>query len=99
MAGPDEPTASDAPDAEALPQVLAARRDKLARLRADGVEPFPHAYEGVVSIAAVRAAHADLEAGAETEAQYRVAGRIAARRGQGKAAFIDLVDRSGRIQL
>jgi lysyl-tRNA synthetase class 2 len=28
-----------------------------------------------------------------------VAGRIAARRGHGKAAFVDLVDRSGRIQL
>ncbi len=30
---------------------------------------------------------------------YRVAGRIHARRGHGKAAFIDLDDRSGRIQL
>ena len=30
--------------------------------------------------------------GEETEQPYRVAGRIAARRGQGKAAFIDLVD-------
>jgi len=29
----------------------------------------------------------------------RVAGRLAARRGQGKAAFLDLDDRSGRIQL
>src|SRR5262245_60011507 len=88
-----------APEGDALPQVLAARRDKLARLRADCVEPFPHAFPGVVPIAGVRAAHADLEAGAETAAQYRVAGRIAARRGQGKAAFIDLLDRSGRIQL
>ena len=82
-----------------MPQVLAARRAKLERLRDEGVEPFPHAYEGVVPIAEVRAAHADLEAGAETDAQYRIAGRIAARRGQGKAAFVDLVDRSGRIQL
>jgi lysyl-tRNA synthetase, class II len=93
----EEPAAPD--EAEALPQVLAARRAKLERLREEGVEPFPHAYEGVVPIADVRAAHAELEAGAETEAQYRVAGRIAARRGQGKAAFVDLVDRSGRIQL
>jgi lysyl-tRNA synthetase class 2 len=29
----------------------------------------------------------------------RVAGRLAARRGQGKMAFLDLVDRSGRLQL
>src|SRR5215218_9191168 len=93
----EEPPASE--EAEALPQVLAARRAKLERLREDGVEPFPHAYEGVVPIAQVRAAHADLEAGAETDVRYRIAGRIAARRGQGKAAFVDLVDRSGRIQL
>ena len=31
--------------------------------------------------------------------RHRVAGRLAARRGQGKMAFLDLVDRSGRIQL
>ncbi|HMJ02371.1 MAG TPA: lysine--tRNA ligase [Conexibacter sp.] len=92
----DEPTAADD---EGLPQVLAARRQKLERLRSEGVEPFPHAYPGVVPIADVRAAHGELEAGAETEASYRIAGRIAARRGQGKAAFLDLVDRSGRIQL
>ena len=47
----------------------------------------------------MHAAHGELEAGAETDATYRVAGRIAARRGHGKAAFLDLVDRSGRIQL
>jgi lysyl-tRNA synthetase, class II len=75
------------------------RRAKLARLRAEGVDPFPHSFPDVVPIAAVHAAHDDLEAGAETDASYRVAGRMAARRGHGKAAFIDLADRSGRIQL
>ncbi len=80
-------------------ELLAVRREKLERLRADGVEPFPHDYPGVESTAAVRAAHEGLPAGEETEAQHRVAGRLAARRGQGKMAFLDLVDRSGRIQL
>ena len=80
-------------------ELLAVRREKLDRLRADGIEPFPHAYPGVEPIADVRAAHDGLEAGAETEARHRVAGRLAARRGQGKMAFLDLVDRSGRIQL
>ncbi|MEA2427948.1 MAG: lysyl-tRNA synthetase, class [Thermoleophilaceae bacterium] len=75
------------------------RREKLDRLRADGIDPFPHTYEGVVPIARIHEAHDSLEAGEETETGYRVAGRIAARRGQGKMAFIDLVDRSGRIQL
>jgi lysyl-tRNA synthetase class 2 len=75
------------------------RRAKLARLRADGVDPFPHAFPGVRPIAEVHAAHDDLEPGAETDSSYRVAGRLAARRGHGKAAFLDLVDRSARIQL
>ncbi len=79
--------------------LLAARRAKLDRLRADGVEPFPHSFPGVESVTAVRVAHEDLEAGAETESTHRVAGRLAARRGQGKMAFLDLVDRSGRLQL
>src|SRR4051794_38732967 len=75
------------------------RRAKLERLRADGVEPFPHAFGDVVPIAAVRAEQEGLEAGEETDSEYRIAGRIAARRGHGKAAFLDLVDRSGRLQL
>ena len=75
------------------------RRAKLERLRAEGVDPFPHAYEGVRPIAAVLDSHSHLEAGAETDSRYRLAGRLAARRGHGRAAFLDLVDRSGRIQL
>ena len=31
--------------------------------------------------------------------RYRLAGRVMARRGQGKLVFLDLVDRSGRLQL
>jgi lysyl-tRNA synthetase class 2 len=75
------------------------RRAKLERLRADGVDPFPHEFEGVVPIASIHAAHADLGEGEETEMAYRIAGRLAARRGHGGAAFIDVDDRSGRIQI
>jgi lysyl-tRNA synthetase class 2 len=79
--------------------LLAERRDKLERLRKAGIEAFPHAFEGRAEIAQIRAAHEGIAAGVETDDRRRVAGRIAARRGHGKAAFIDLVDRSGRIQL
>jgi lysyl-tRNA synthetase class 2 len=79
--------------------VFAARRQKLAALRDAGIEPFPYEYPGVEPIASVRAEHAGLETGEETTESHRVAGRLAARRGQGKMAFLDLVDRSGRIQL
>ncbi|MEA2459699.1 MAG: lysyl-tRNA synthetase, class [Thermoleophilaceae bacterium] len=50
-------------------------------------------------IARVREEHGDIEAGQETDSSYRVAGRLASRRDFGKAAFLDLVDRSGRIQI
>ena len=79
--------------------LLAARRAKLERLRAEGIDPFPHDFDGVEPIAAVLAAHVELAAGEETESAHRVAGRLAARRDAGRAAFLDLVDRSGRIQL
>jgi lysyl-tRNA synthetase class 2 len=79
--------------------LLAARRAKLERLRADGVEPFPHEFDGVEAIATVLEQHAGLAAGEETDLSHRVAGRLAARRDSGRAAFLDLVDRSGRIQL
>jgi lysyl-tRNA synthetase class 2 len=63
------------------------------------VEPFPHAFAGVEPISDVRAAHESLASGEETDVSHRVAGRLAARREQGRMAFLDLVDRSGRIQL
>ncbi len=89
----------ETPERADEPHVIAERREKLARLRADGVEPFPHEFDGRVEVARVHEAHDGLADGEETEELYRVAGRLTARRGHGKAAFIDLVDRSGRIQL
>ncbi|MGZ4382242.1 MAG: lysine--tRNA ligase [Gaiellaceae bacterium] len=50
-------------------------------------------------IAAVRAEAETLEPGAEAESKRRIAGRVLARREMGKLVFLDLVDRSGRIQL
>jgi lysyl-tRNA synthetase class 2 len=79
--------------------LLAARRGKLESLRAAGIDPFPHEFDGVEPIGSVRAVHDGLSAGDETTVRHRVAGRGGARRGQGKMAFLDLVDRSGRIQL
>jgi len=50
-------------------------------------------------IAAVRLETDELEAGGQLEAPRRLAGRVMARREMGKLVFLDLVDRSGRIQL
>jgi lysyl-tRNA synthetase, class II len=50
-------------------------------------------------IAAVRQESEALENGATGETTRRLAGRVMARRDMGKLVFLDLVDRSGRIQL
>jgi len=50
-------------------------------------------------IAAVRAEAERLSAGEEASSKHRIAGRVLARREMGKLVFLDLVDRSGRIQL
>ena len=49
-------------------------------------------------IATVRAEAEPLEDGGEGETGRRIAGRVMARRGMGKLVFLDVVDRSGRIQ-
>jgi lysyl-tRNA synthetase class 2 len=50
-------------------------------------------------VAAVREEAERLAAGEEGEQLRRVAGRVLARRGLGKLVFLDLVDRSGRLQV
>ena len=51
------------------------------------------------AIADVRAATDGIDAGGELDEVRRLAGRVMARREMGKLVFLDLVDRSGRIQL
>jgi lysyl-tRNA synthetase, class II len=79
--------------------LLAERRAKLERLREAGVDPFPHAFPGRTEIGVIRKAHEGLEAGTETDDRYRIAGRLSARRGHGKASFLDLRDGTGQIQV
>ena len=50
-------------------------------------------------VTAVREEAAALDPGSESAETRRLAGRVMARRGHGKLTFLDLVDRSGRIQL
>src|SRR3954449_13507109 len=61
--------------------------------------PLPKRFPDRDEIAAVRAETEPLEPGAEAESKRRLAGRVMARREMGKLVFLDLLDRSGRIQL
>jgi lysyl-tRNA synthetase class 2 len=81
---------------EELNFVLRARREKLAALEAQGVEPYAYRYEPTHQAAA---AVELLGEGAEHGPRVRVAGRLVAWRSHGKTAFAHLADESGRIQL
>jgi lysyl-tRNA synthetase, class II len=61
--------------------------------------PAPKRFPDRDEIAAVRVEVEPLENGAELDETRRLAGRVMARREMGKLVFLDLVDRSGRIQL
>ncbi|TDU31005.1 lysyl-tRNA synthetase class II [Panacagrimonas perspica] len=80
--------------------LIAQRREKLERLRAKG-QAFPNDFrrdalaEHLHGMFASRDA-ASLE-GETTE--FRLAGRMMAKRGQGKVSFVEIQDSSGRIQL
>ena len=97
MSGDDEPEMDGA--RHGLAELIAERRAKAQRLRESDPDAFPYAFPNAEPIAAILDAYAHLADGEETEDAHRLAGRLAARRGSGKAAFLDLVDRSGKIQL
>jgi lysyl-tRNA synthetase, class II len=60
---------------------------------------LPKRFPDREEISAVRAEAERAEPGQTLEQEHRVAGRVMARREMGKLSFLDLVDRSGRIQL
>jgi lysyl-tRNA synthetase class 2 len=96
--GTDEPAGQSS--AHGLPELIAERRAKAERLHASSTgEDFPYRYSGVEPSREILDAYAHLQPGEETEDVHRVAGRLTARRGAGGAAFLDLLDRSGKIQL
>jgi lysyl-tRNA synthetase class 2 len=79
------------------------RRAKMERLRAEGVEPYPHISTRVPRawIADIQGAHdsAQLAAGEHPGLTYRVAGRLISRRGHAKYTFFDIRDQSSSMQV
>jgi lysyl-tRNA synthetase, class II len=80
--------------------VIATRREKLERLRSAG-QAFPNTFRRDTLAEHLHGMFGGRDAASlETEtAEFRVAGRLMAKRGQGKVSFVELQDSSGRIQL
>jgi lysyl-tRNA synthetase, class II len=99
MSGSPQASGPGEPVKHGLPELMAERRAKMTVLKQGDAASFPYTYAGVEPIAEVLGAYEHLQAGEETEERHRVAGRLAARRGSGGAAFLDVVDRTGKLQL
>jgi len=76
-----------------------ARLAKLEALRSSGIDPWPVRFDRTHVAHELHEAHADLAAGTDSGTKVRVAGRLLSSRLQGKIAFGDVVDTSGKIQL
>src|SRR6202047_3873275 len=78
-----------------LPEQFRIRRDKRARLLAEGSDPYPVAIERTHTLAQVRAAYPDLATDTATDDIVGVAGRVVFARNSGKLCFATLQDGDG----
>ena len=83
-------------------ELIRVRLEKLERLRARGIEPYPNNYDRTHTSQEAIALFESKEGqeGKDTRTEeVSVAGRIVAFRGMGNATFADLLDGFGRIQV
>ncbi|OGF15286.1 MAG: lysine--tRNA ligase [Candidatus Eisenbacteria bacterium RBG_16_71_46] len=80
-----------------LQELMRQRGEKLARWREIGVEPYAYRFD--VTHRATDLLERGEAVTAEPGEPVRVAGRVVALRGHGKAGFAHLLDASGKIQL
>jgi lysyl-tRNA synthetase, class II len=85
---------------EELSELLLQRRRKVDSLWESGINPYPNDFKPLHTSEDLVTTYGRLETIAEDPADSLVvAGRIMARRSFGKAAFIKLQDRKGRVQV
>jgi len=82
-----------------LPEQMRVRREKLDRLRQEGVDPYPVTFPRSTTIAEVRAKHGDLAPDTHTGERVALAGRVMLYRTGGKLCFATIRDASGDIQV
>ncbi|GIN02116.1 bifunctional lysylphosphatidylglycerol synthetase/lysine--tRNA ligase LysX [Planomonospora venezuelensis] len=85
--------------AEDLPEQMRVRREKLDRLRAEGVDPYPVSFPRTATTAEIREKYADLAADTATGDKVGVTGRVMLSRTGGKLCFATIRDGSGDLQV
>ncbi len=91
-----------AKDAQPTPvdenELIKSRHEKLNAFIEKGVAPFGHRYEVTHHAADIRAQFGNIE-GEQDAGEVKIAGRLMAIRGHGKASFATIADRTGNIQI
>jgi lysyl-tRNA synthetase, class II len=90
---------AEALSTEGLPEQVRVRREKLARLRERGIDPYPVGYPRTHTLAQVRADAGELPPDTRTGTRVSVTGRILLKRDGGKLCFATLRDGSGDLQV
>ena len=85
--------------AQDMSEMMKVRREKMEAFRSMGVAPFGHRYDVTAHAADIHERFEHLEGEEESTEDVRIAGRLMAIRGHGKAAFCTLSDRTGSIQV
>lgn len=97
---PEEPDAlSEALSTEGLPEQVRVRREKLERLREEGVDPYPVTFPRTHTLAQVRAEAGELPPDTRSGRRASVAGRVILSRDGGKLCFATLRDGTGDLQI
>lgn len=86
---------SQEPQPDDLPEQLRVRREKRARLLAEGIDPYPVELPRTHSLQQIREAYSDLPADTATEDVVGVTGRIIFLRNTGKLCFATLQEGDG----
>ncbi len=94
-----EETKNQTPEEIIEDDPIEVRRNKRQALIDAGENPYGHAFDISDHIEELNSRYADLEDGANTEDRVQIAGRIMAKRDQGKIIFMELKDATSRIQL
>ncbi|MEU1390175.1 MULTISPECIES: bifunctional lysylphosphatidylglycerol synthetase/lysine--tRNA ligase LysX [unclassified Nonomuraea] len=84
---------------EELPEQMRIRREKLDRLRSEGVDPYPVSFPRTATNAEVREKHQGLEPDTATGETVGVAGRVMLNRVGGKLCFATLRDGGADLQV
>jgi len=82
-------------------ELLKKRKEKIESLKADGIDLYPNEIKVTATTESILTRFGDMNADvlAQIDERFTLAGRLMAARKFGKAAFINIQDRKGKIQV